>query len=152
MSHRNKGPLLREAITAAPIREIYRIFFEIAAEPAVAQILESHLIIPVPSTENNDVNQENISPGGKRKRDAKDAPQARGGKRTKAATIKPLKKMKDQYRGLRTRWAKCRRCDEKYEILENKHGACLYHPGEHDSSHKASDLYALADKETSRSH
>ena len=147
-----KNTLLREAINAAPVPEIYRILFEIATEPVVAKKLESQLIIQSPSIDDDEVGKENISPGGKRKRDAKDGPQTRSSKRAKAATVKPSKKVKRNSAGLGTRWAKCRRCEEKYEVLDNKDGACLYHPGEQDAPREASDLYTVAERTTLRLH
>ena len=129
MSLTEENPLLRKAIDAAPQQEIYRMLYDICAtEPAIAKAFESRLVVTVGGSnhQDEDADKENASPGEKRKRSAQDTRETRASKRAKA---KPLNEAKGNNGGLRTRWGKCRRCYEKYEVLANEEGDCIYHPG-----------------------
>lgn len=124
------NPLLHAAIKAAPVADLYRTLYDICAkDSAVEKALASRLIICV------DDNTENTSPSEKRKRDAEDIPNSRRSKRPKAATgnpsksARPLQEVNGGSGRPRTRWAKCRRCEEQFEVLKNEIGVCVYHPG-----------------------
>ena len=126
------NPLLHAAIKAVPVADLYRTIYDICAtDPAVEKALASRFIISV------DDDTETLSPGEKRKRDAEDIPSTRRSKRANTATGNPSQtkrpskevKVKGDSGRARTRWAKCRRCLEQFEVLKNENGACLYHPG-----------------------
>ena len=104
-----------------------------ATKPATAKAFESRLVIKVggASHQDEDADKENASQGEKRKRGAQDIRETRAMKKAKSKETSKtsLKEVSGNSERLRTRWGKCRRCYEKYEILDNEDGDCVYHPG-----------------------
>ena len=136
-----KNPVLHEAFKITPSETLIDILQELCAkEDTVERFCAERLLVPVSSGNTNEGRDAKdietttavLVPGAKRK--SQDDQDIGPLKKHKTVWHCPLKEVANSQQAtkplLRSRWAFCAQCDDKFDILNNSDKACCYHPGE----------------------